>query len=103
MKKVTDKEWRKSGMDFDWFITRKAYPDNYKETFYIRMKEPVEIDEKIFMYFLECLPPIYIKNGFQNSEPVYARTYHTFTQKEDRYFFHGHGPEGGKWVKENEK
>lgn len=43
MKKITRKDWRKSGKDWGEFTKNKP--------------KPVEVDEDIFMYFMEVLPP----------------------------------------------
>lgn len=99
MRKVTEKEWLESKTDFSKFISGKDYPDNYEATLFKNMVEPIEVDEEIYMYFMECLPPIGIKNGFQNSEAVCWGTFNTFTKHGNRYFYHGHGPRGGDWVK----
>lgn len=58
-----------------------------------------EVDEEIYEYFLNSLPPINWRGGyFQNSEPCsheknaegrYAATYSTFEQREDQYYYLG--------------
>ena len=58
----------------------------------------IEISEEVYDNFLCSLPPIYIKNGFQNSEPTDHRNgkmvYNTFiTEKDDfgidKFFYVG--------------
>lgn len=95
---LTNEQWTLSRKTFSEFISGREYPECYSETLYSKMKEPVEVDEEIYMYFLEVLPPFYIRNGFQCSEPVYSGSFDTFTEKDGRYWYHGHGPKGGKWL-----
>ncbi len=95
---ITYKQWSSSGKDFHKFVSGHDYPECYKKTMAVNMPEPVEIDEDIYMYFLEVLPPFFITGGFQCSEPVYAGSFDTFTEKDGRYWYHGHGPRGGKWL-----
>lgn len=103
MRKVTITDWRASKHDWHTFISKRIYPDNYPYTRYDSLPEPVEIDEELYYYFRECLPPFEIPRGFQNSEDVAGGTYDTFTKKGNRYFYHGHGPMGAEWLKEENK
>jgi hypothetical protein len=95
---ITNKQWSSSGKDFHKFVSGHDYPECYKKTMAVNMPEPVEIDEDIFMYFMEVLPPFFITGGFQCSEPVYSGSFDTFTEKDGVYCYHGHGPRGGKWL-----
>ena len=95
---ITYKQWSSSGKDFHKFVSGHDYPECYKKTVALNMPEPVEIDEDIFMYFMEVLPPFFITGGFQCSEPVYSGSFDTFTEKDGVYRYHGHGPKGGKWL-----
>lgn len=95
---LTNKQWTESRKGFSEFVSGREYPECYSETLYIKMKELVEVDEEIYMYFLEVLPPFFITGGFQCSEPLYAGSFDTFTEKDGRYWYHGHGPRGGKWL-----
>ncbi len=95
---ITYKQWSSSGKDFHKFVSGHDYPECYKKTMAVNMPEPVEIDEDIFMYFMEVLPPFFITGGFQCSEPVYSGSFDTFTEKDGVYWYHGHGPRGGKWL-----
>lgn len=97
-KMITHKQWTESGKDFHKFVSGHDYPECYKKTLDVNMPEPVEIDEEIYLYFLEVLPPFFITGGFQCSEPVYSGSFDTFTEKGGRYLYHGHGPKGGKWL-----
>lgn len=97
-KMITHKQWTESGKDFHKFVSGHDYPECYKKTLSVNMTEPVEIDEEIYLYFLEVLPPFFITGGFQCSEPVYSGSFDTFTEKDGRYWYHGHGPKGGKWL-----
>lgn len=95
---ITYKEWTLSRKGFSEFVSGREHPECYRETLYSKMKEPVEVDEETYLYFLEVLPPFFITGGFQCSEPVYSGSFDTFTKKDGRYLYHGHGPKGGKWI-----
>lgn len=71
----------------DWHTTLEEY-----------LKPNDEIDEELYYYFLEVLPPTFYSNGvFQPDEPYSHNSkneplFNTFQQKGDRYFYMGHLP-----------
>ena len=95
---ITYKGWSGTCKGFSELVSGKKYPDCYRETLYDRMNGPVEVDEEMYEYFRSVLPPFGIKNGFQCSEPVYSGSFNTFTEKDGRYWYHGHGPRGAAWL-----
>jgi len=54
------------------------------------LNEPVEIDEGIYWYFLEMLPPLYCQHGFMICEADSSTSEGTirskFTQRANRYY-----------------
>lgn len=54
------------------------------------LEQPVEVTRQVYWYFLECMPPIYTRNGFaiieadcdQGGRTIRSR----FTQLGERYF-----------------
>jgi len=72
--------------------TFKAWQESDSRTFddYVNVYE--EIDEEMYWYFLEILPPIYCQSGFLVSEPYsYCAKYNTetygcFIQLGDKYY-----------------
>ena len=94
----TKEMWDKSGKSFHAFISGEDSQEKYRQTLFSQMKEPVEVDEEIYDYYLCALPAIPIMKGFQCSEPVLSDTYDTFTQYDGKFLYHGHGPKYAEWV-----
>ena len=90
---VTMKQWNESKQDFGEFMHNKPLFDNLSDFFQ-------EIDEEIFIYFLEVLPPLSNNRykSFLCSEPVNhingVPIYFAFSQFIDvngvtKYFYRG--------------
>ena len=72
--------------------TLKAWQESDTGGFDSFVKQYEEIDEKMYWYFMEILPPIYVTSGFMVSEAYdycskhQTQTYGCFIQLGDRYY-----------------
>ena len=79
---------------FEWLNDRSAMPSMDEPDYYdkavkayeARIGQKVEIDEELYWYFLEMLPPIYAPSGFYMCEMSIENITTLFTHEGDKYF-----------------
>ena len=79
---------------FEWLNDKSLQPQHGEAGYYEkavrayenRIGQKVEIDEELYWYFLEILPPIYAPKGFYMREMSIENITTLFTCEDGRYF-----------------